>query len=244
MFHYQFLGKEFNISNTLISIDSLSYELNLPIKHVKQVHGDNIVVIRTKDQNVTNLEADAIICAISNVVIGVKTADCIPLLIWGVNQSGKSIVCAIHLGRKSALLQLATKVIQQLNADFGFKVEDLNCHIGPHLTKLNHVSFEDEWSQFPIKFVTKMDIGTHVMNNCQLLQSYLDKNDLAIGDLSTWQSAWIDLTSYVVNQLLQCGITLDKIKIDSTDTFIDINYNSYRRDYPSSGSNFSYIWFD
>jgi copper oxidase (laccase) domain-containing protein len=246
MFHHQFLGKEFNTSNTPLqnSIDSLSDSLGLPVKHVNQIHGDNIVVIRIQDQNVIDIQADAIICPLPNVVIGVRTADCLPLLISGFNKLGQSVVAAVHLGRASALLELATKVINRLSTDFGFEVSDLTCYIGPHLRQFNHVSFEDEWSHFPPKFVTKIDTGMHIINNAKLLQSYLDKNNLKVADLSTWQSARIDLTGFVVEQLTDCGLGLDQIKIDLTDTFADSNFNSYRRDYPSSGRNFSYIWFE
>jgi len=47
---------------------------------VKQVHGDNVLVVQNKD--VTGFEADAMITDKANIGLAIKVADCVPILFF------------------------------------------------------------------------------------------------------------------------------------------------------------------
>ena len=73
-------------------------------------------------------EGDALITNQPRQTIGIRTADCVPILI--VNSSFRAIA-AVHAGWRGSASEIAAKVIQQLITEFGSKPEHIHAAIGP-----------------------------------------------------------------------------------------------------------------
>jgi YfiH family protein len=98
---------------------------------VKQVHGNDILLIDEPNPDISHflsVEVDAIISNQPDIMIGVLTADCFPILIW---HPLKKIVATIHAGWKGAANGLIGKVIDAIINNFRVSPEELRAAIGP-----------------------------------------------------------------------------------------------------------------
>lgn len=91
---------------------------------VNQVHGDHIVIY---DKNLS--DADALVTNLRDTVIGVFTADCVPILLY---DRKNSVIAAVHSGWKGTFAGILLKAIEKMEKEFGTKGEDLAAFIGPH----------------------------------------------------------------------------------------------------------------
>ncbi len=96
---------------------------------VWQVHGDGIKSVRTAaDADSNEDKFDAIISDMSGLLIGVKTADCVPVLIGDpITRS----FAAIHAGWRGTSQLIVRKAVEKMAKEFGSSPKDLLCAIGP-----------------------------------------------------------------------------------------------------------------
>jgi len=94
-----------------------------------QIHGDNIRVVSDDgDLGDADERADALVSDLENVLLGVKTADCVPILI-GDRVTGA--FAAVHAGWRGTVQSIVKKAVAKLAETFESKPEDLICAIGP-----------------------------------------------------------------------------------------------------------------
>lgn len=82
-------------------------------------------------------QGDALVTDQPGLVIGVKTADCIPLLAQGKNQKGKTVVAAIHAGWRGVHKGIIQNAVAVMQKDFCCEVADLYFAFGPCLRVQN-----------------------------------------------------------------------------------------------------------
>lgn len=106
-----------------------SATLPYPVVQSHQVHGVRIAIVPQDGTTREELEGfDALITDRRGVAIGVRTADCIPVLLYDpVN----SVVAAVHSGWRGTLGRISQKTISRMQAEFGTRPEDLKAVIGP-----------------------------------------------------------------------------------------------------------------
>ncbi len=104
---------------------------NSEIFTLKQVHGTEIVFIESgkifyKDSSVDfsyslreKFQADAIICLDKNVKIGIRSADCAPIMFYG-----KELVGGIHAGWRGLKSGIIQNVINTAISKYNFKPEN------------------------------------------------------------------------------------------------------------------------
>lgn len=103
----------------------------LPFKVVQghQVHSDAIAEVSSPDTSREELEGyDAFITNVPGVAVGVRTADCIPVLLFDPVHKA---VAAVHAGWKGTVLKIAAKTIRRMSERYGTIPEDLKAVIGP-----------------------------------------------------------------------------------------------------------------
>ncbi len=100
-----------------------------------QVHGADVRVVRepheaqaapyaTGDED----RCDALITNRKDVLLAVKTADCVPILI-GDERTGA--LAAIHSGWRGTLAAIATVALEQMGTEYGTRPRDVRVAIGP-----------------------------------------------------------------------------------------------------------------
>jgi YfiH family protein len=99
-----------------------------------QVHGAEVRVVNSveeakpaEDQLGDTVYCDVIVSNAIHVLAGVKTADCVPILIGDPVTRG---FAAVHAGWRGTLASAVLVAVQRLNDEYGAKPEDLRVAIG------------------------------------------------------------------------------------------------------------------
>lgn len=104
------------------------FDGDFQIATARQIHGDDIKIIKNfTDAVETNEKFDALACNLPNLLIGVKTADCVPVLIGDAKTKA---FAAIHAGWRGTVRSIAPKAIAKMRENFGTNAEDLTVAIG------------------------------------------------------------------------------------------------------------------
>lgn len=94
---------------------------------VKQIHSDLILHSDVELELVLG-QGDAIVTDKPGKLIGIRTADCVPLLLADTRHRA---VAAIHAGWKGTVQRIAQKTVERMQVRFGTSPEDLVVAIGP-----------------------------------------------------------------------------------------------------------------
>lgn len=104
-------------------------ELPYPVTQPHQTHEDRIALIDRPGLTREDLEGiDALITNLRDCAIGVRTADCIPVLMYDPVHHA---VAAVHCGWKSTVKHISGKAIARMAEEFGTVASDLRAIIGP-----------------------------------------------------------------------------------------------------------------
>jgi YfiH family protein len=117
-----------------------------------QVHQDRIFLVKGPGSSLPSpLEYDAQMTNVSNIFLGILTADCVPIF---VADQKKKAIAAIHAGRQGTALHITTKVLQKMKEEFGCQPEDLLIALGPSIGfccyEIDEKVFSPEWEPFSI----------------------------------------------------------------------------------------------
>ncbi len=92
-----------------------------------QEHTDTVIEL---DPDLTPKVGDAVITDRANVILGVRVADCVPILIFDTR---RFVIGAVHAGWRGTAKGILKKTISTLAARYGSKSEDLLLAIGPSI---------------------------------------------------------------------------------------------------------------
>ncbi|MBR0285876.1 MAG: laccase domain-containing protein [Bacteroidales bacterium] len=103
--------------------------LPYPVIQGHQVHWNQVAVVDRPGMTREELEGyDAFVTNKPGVAIGVRTADCVPILIY---DPVKQAIAAVHSGWKGTILHIAQGVIMAMRQEFGTQAENLKVVMGP-----------------------------------------------------------------------------------------------------------------
>lgn len=200
--------KENVINNRMIVCKHHDLEIK-NLKTVKQVHSNKIKIIKHLQEITNNYEADSIITNVPNIILGILTADCAPVLVF---DEKINIIAAIHVGWKGAINNILSKTIEKL-VNLGSNVKDINIAIGPCIGPESYEVRED----FYLKFIKNN------INNKKFFKKV------------TSDKFKFNLPYYIYQEAIELRIISKKICIINKDTFVNNkNFFSYRRNYKNS----------
>lgn len=177
-----------------------------------QVHGSDVRLVKTygeakpaEDARGDMLYCDAIVSNAENVLAGVKTADCVAILIGDpVTQT----FAAIHAGWRGTLAEVATRALRQMIAEYQTQPKDVWVAIGPAAGACCYEVGRDVIDGFGGKF-PEQDIFTETRTD----------------------HACVNLTSSNRLQLIAAGVAESHIKIAPLCTMCRTDlFFSYRRE--------------
>ena len=94
-----------------------------------QVHGTDVLVVRDPEcPRPEDERCDALATNRKGVLLGVKTADCVPIII-GDSRSGAC--AAVHAGWRGTLAQIVKRALTRMREEFGTKAWDVRAALGP-----------------------------------------------------------------------------------------------------------------
>lgn len=97
---------------------------------VRQVHGTSAAIVRRDTKGWERPEADIIVSDDPDVAIGVRVADCAPILIV---DERRGAVAAVHAGWRGAAARAGQIAVQRMCVEFGSHPANLVAAIGPCL---------------------------------------------------------------------------------------------------------------
>ena len=101
-----------------------------------QVHGDDVKIVRNeKDIRNSEEKYDALVSGLENVLLGVKTADCVPVLL-GDKKTGA--FAAVHAGWRGTVASIVVKAARKMQSEFGTHPKNLIAAIGPAASCKNY----------------------------------------------------------------------------------------------------------
>lgn len=161
-----------------------------------QVHGDGVKVVRT-DEDAANSEEkyDALVSDLPNILIGAKTADCVPILIGDPTTQS---FAAIHSGWKGTAKSIVTRAIEKLESVYDAKPKDMVAAIGPAACGRNYEigqevidAFNSESPENGKYFTTTRPghalVDLHAANRDMLVNAGLDDSNVFVAPLCTME---------------------------------------------------------
>lgn len=149
-----------------------------------QVHSDGIKIVES-DEDIERSEEkfDALVSDLPKVLVGVKTADCVPVLL-GDNKTGA--FAAIHAGWRGTVQTIVLKTVEKLIEKYGTDPKDLICAIGPAAGCRNYEIGQDVIDAFAGNFSTSGKYFTPTRDGHALIDLHLaNKDQLIAAGVST-----------------------------------------------------------
>ena len=169
---------------------------DFPIATAWQVHGDNIKTIDTTEDIADQSEkADALMSNLERVLLGIKTADCVPVLIG--DPVTKSFA-AIHAGWRGTVQSIVAKTVEKMRKTYGINPADLICAIGAAATCKNYEIGQDVIDAFAESFPDSTHLFTptrenhafidlHTANKEQLMSLGVSEKNIFIAPFCTME---------------------------------------------------------
>ncbi len=180
-----------------VSKKMFSKKSNLILMH--QTHSNKVAVIN-KNNLKKRIKADAIISKVKGLVLGVVTADCVPILVY---DRKNQIIGCVHAGWKGAFSGIIKKTILKIRK-FNSK-NQIFASIGPCIGKKNY--------EVDLSFVKKF-----LLKSKQNKRYFIKKNI---------NKKLFNLRKFVADQLIELKVKIDHV---NHDTFEEKhNFFSYRR---------------
>ena len=101
---------------------------NKTLLKMDQTHSDNISFISSVPSTNTIANCDALITTIPKVILSVKTADCLPILIY----HPYPLIAAIHAGREGTKKEILFKTLSEIKKTTK-SLNNLEIWFGPHI---------------------------------------------------------------------------------------------------------------
>jgi purine-nucleoside/S-methyl-5'-thioadenosine phosphorylase / adenosine deaminase len=183
-----------------------------------QEHGTKVRVVRdaqaargAMDERGETEYCDALVTNVPHVMVGVKTADCVPILL---GDARRGAVAAIHAGWRGTLSSIVTRALDQMRLEYGTRAETVRAAIGPAARACCY------------------EVGAEVVAAFRARTAYA-------GEILTPTReghALIDLQRANYNQLITAGVTAQRIHTAPLCTMCRTDlFFSYRREKGQQG---------
>ena len=201
--------------------------LPCPIVQMHQVHDVKVAVVNRGDLTRDELDGyDAMITDLPGVAIGVRTADCIPVLLY---DPVKKAAAAIHSGWRGTVSKIIGKTVIKMQSTYASQPSDILAFIGPGICvdcfqvgdevalKFKEAGFDINslWSFRGPKTGNGMEGGHHIdlKEACRqtLVESGLKNENIQITGLCTYDDN--DLLYSARKEGIECGRNITYIKI-------------------------------
>jgi len=205
-------------SNPMVQINRVRFLAALggagwPIMKLKQVHSG--IVVDMNDSAAANdaVEGDAAVTDIKGIVLGVQTADCVPILIA---DSRGAAVAAIHAGWRGTAARIVEATVARFQEKFSIDPKSLIASIGPHIG------------------VCCYEVGNDVLEGIAKPSVFEQKPE--------WPKPHLNLAEANRLQLVSAGLADHQIEMSSLCTRCREDlFHSYRRDGKKTGHMLSVI---
>ena len=171
---------------------------------LRQIHS-SLVRRVTADDISTSLKGDGLMTDEPGVLLGIQTADCIPVL---VADRKKRAVAAFHAGWRGTLARIVENGVGRMRVEFGSKPENLIASIGPGIGQCCYSVGDEVREQFESQFPYAPELFHEVYDSDPVKEKYpmLFLTARAPGHSDLGPSMHLDLVEANRRQLRAAGL--------------------------------------
>ena len=175
---------EYNIDNNITNIfsnniDYIKEKYNIDKYYeLTQIHSNIVNILN--DNYINKTKGDALITNKKNTPLVIKTADCIPILIY---DKKNKVVALVHSGWKGTLNNIVIDTLNKMIEIYHSKKEDISVYLYPSIRKCHFEVEIDVYNQFKNKiknidkYTTKKEIKYYI-DLQQIVIDNLKQNDI------------------------------------------------------------------
>ena len=173
----------------------------------RQVHSDLVHCVSAGDSHFTG---DGLITDVPGLLLGVQTADCLPILLVDTKRRA---VGAIHAGWRGTLRRIVEKAVGEMRRHFGTLPADLRAAIGPGIHSCCYQVGEEVRDQFHSQFAYAQELFREVRESNPVHEKYplLFLTARAPGHGPEETLLFLDLVAANKRQLLDAGLAARNI---------------------------------
>jgi YfiH family protein len=168
---------------------------------VRQIHSGIVRMVKEEDGALEGrletaegravMEGDGLITDVPGVLIGVGTADCVPVLV--VDTKNRA-VAALHAGWRGTVAGIVERGVAMMKAEYGSQVEDLVAAVGPSIGGCCYSVGEEVREQFRAKYRYAEEL-------------------FRVADEDDTEQMYLDLWEANLRQLLDAGLGAAQISV-------------------------------
>jgi YfiH family protein len=203
--------------NRRLLTEAIAGDAATPLITVRQFHS-NVLVIASTPSTTTGaalspgFKADGLMTDEPGLLLGIMTADCIPIL---VADRKRRAVAAFHAGWRGTVKRIVETGIGRMRLQFGSRPEDLIAAIGPGIGACCYAVGEEVLSSFESQFSYFQDLFREVYDSDPVRTKYpmLFLTQRAPGHSPIGPSLHLDLVEANQRQLLTAGLKPSAIQV-------------------------------
>jgi polyphenol oxidase len=176
---------------------------------LRQIHSSLIRRVGAKDvqgfEMPAALKGDGLMTGEPGVLLGIQTADCIPVLLADRKQRA---VAAFHAGWRGTLARIVENGVGRMRLEFGSRPGDLMASIGPGIGQCCYSVGEEVQQEFESQFTYASELFREVYDSDQVRNKYpmLFLTARAPGHSPIGPGMHLDLAEANRRQLLAAGL--------------------------------------
>lgn len=199
--------------NRRLLAEAITGDASTPLVTIRQIHSILVVVAAAADATRERpRKADGLMTAEPGLLLGVQTADCIPVL---VADRKRRAVAAFHAGWRGTVKRVVESGIGRMRLEFGSRPEDLVAAIGPGVGVCCYAVGEEVLSSFESQFGYGRELFLEVYDSDPVRTKYpmLFLTQRAPGHSAIGPNLHLNLVEANRRQLLSAGLKPRAIKV-------------------------------
>jgi len=234
--------KETVLANRRRFVAAVTKNAATPLVTLKQIHSSIVHVVGNAAAGDEAIhQGDGIMIDEPGILLGIQTADCIPVLIADRKQRA---VAAFHAGWRGTLKRIVENGVGRMRLEFGSRPEDLTAAIGPGIGACCYAVGEEVRMEFESQFSYASELFSEVYDSNPVKEKYplLFLTARAPGHSNIGPAMHLDLIEANRRQLLHAGLSAGNIFVqgDCTSCRTD-RYFSHRAEHGFTGRSLSVI---
>ncbi len=166
----------------------------------KQIHSDIVKIVDDSMRGTEISDCDALITNCKNLPLLIRTADCVPVVLY---DPCRHVIADIHAGRVGTQKQIVRKTVEMMQSEFGTSPSDIIAAIGPRICGKCYEVDEACAAEFGEKYIVGYSVN---------------------------QKPLIDIAKACIDQLQLTGVDSNKITLSDICTAESSDWPSWRRD--------------
>jgi hypothetical protein len=199
------------LRNRELLAEAISSNPATPLTTLRQVHS-SVVRVTAGNQTGQPCKGDGLMTDEPGILLGVQTADCIPVL---VADRKRKVVGAFHAGWRGTVKRIVETGIGRMRLEYGSRPEDMVAAIGPGIGPCCYAVGDEVLSEFESQFAYAPELFREVYDTDPVRTKYpmLFLTQRAPGHSPIGPSLHVNLMEANRRQLMDAGLKPASIQI-------------------------------